>query len=285
MSDCLYSVKKLVERLNLQPRFEMRGISGNTVSYSPNDGSSFDTCSFSDVNMSEVVYRHRKQSTRNACLEINHTQTRSDLRNKPDGVKRRQSMSLYQLIKANQEKALSKTSTEHELRAFDVKSKNAKSHVKGEHNMFEFNNLPIDQRDRTVSETVSSLICRPTQRITQLPLISKTPILVEPQSPGIEQYSPENVNTTLGTSGCIDTRRESTLHSQSEFEPAFAENTSIRRRKSSGTCHPRLSVSKSVPLYPAVVTDETVSRRFDDFQLKVDTLRADLVRSMFYFHD
>ncbi|XP_045181451.2 uncharacterized protein LOC123540458 [Mercenaria mercenaria] len=278
MTDYLNSVKQLVERLSLQ---SPSGIGSSRVSGKKSKTKEKAHGIVSDAVISEhqgeVRYRHRKKTLEKDLPETNKPRKKS----KTDisgNTTHRQSVSLYQLIKQNKEKLSGKSSAECHLKLSPTNSPISPQDIK-RRTMFEFNVYDANTSDYGESHS-SPTLChkrspRPSKDLACCSLLSPiNPFASEPCSPTKIRNTGQTDFTSSEKFQFLDTELKSPLN----LSPVFLdkESTSVPRTNSK-TSRSRLSASKSMPLSPPAENAERSARQFGDFQLKLDTLRAELL--------
>ncbi|XP_060608290.1 uncharacterized protein LOC132760338 [Ruditapes philippinarum] len=274
MTDYLFSVKKLVDRLNQQSsenysrkkskiKIPLYDVSGTCIS----------------VNETEVRFRNKnrdneigsKRKKRRPKTEISDPNTRRQ--------------SLYQVIKLNKEKLSGKHGGESYLKSPATTASNspASSPLNSPLNnknktVFEFNiyNTSDDEKRDSDSATCARY------REQKYPCEDKhSALLLSPNiSIGTKPNSPNRLHLEKCNSSSSDKSviPEADLRSPSPYDTVFQEWDSPNcSRKNSEASRQRLSVSKSMPLSPPIPNAERSAQQFCNFQLKLDTLRAELL--------
>jgi hypothetical protein len=274
MTDYLYSVKKLVDRLNLQSsdnysrkktkiKIPLYDVSGTCIS----------------GNEAEVRYRNKnggnevssKRKKRRPKTEISDPHTRRQ--------------SLYQVIKLNKEKLAGKHGGESpylKSPATTASNSPASSPLNNKNKtVFEFNIYNTSDDEKRDSDSGSCAIYsgqrnpRWEDKNSTLLLSPDISYVTKPNSPN--RLHLEKCNSSSSNKSVIPEAEQ--LRSPSPNDTVFQDWESPNcSRKNSVTSRQRLSISKSVPLSPPIPNAERSAQQFCNFQLKLDTLRAELVR-------
>ncbi|XP_060582927.1 uncharacterized protein LOC132739267 [Ruditapes philippinarum] len=269
MTDYLFSVKKLVDRLNLQ-------LSENSLSSKKKTKIKIPVYDVSGTcisgNEADVRYRNKnggneissKRKKRRPKTEISDPNTRRQ--------------SLYQVIKLNKGKLSGKHDGESYLKSPATTASNspASSPLNNKNKtLFEFNiyNISNDSDSGTCAIYREQKYPRCEDKHSALLLSPDISCVTKPNSPN--RLHLENCNSSSSDKSVIP---EAELRSPSPYDTVFQDWESPNcSRKNRVTSRQRLSVSKNVPLSPPIPNAERSTQQFCNFQLKLDTLRAELL--------
>lgn len=274
MTDYLYSVKKLVERLNLHSgdtksktsRFKRKERAKESVSDKE----------LSETGIDKVVYRNRKQSKGNDSSGKQSQRIKSEY----GTPSRRTSVSLYQLIKSKQDISLRENSTRCKLQVSPVKSPNESTTSFDSKNiLFTYSEESIKANEKSVGLGLST--CQTNDHVgcfTGSSLLSpKVSTNTEPTSSKYYKKA-EQEHVRKNSSSSLPKSPNPSSKSPSRFETVFSEDFACDNVwKDGGTSRPRLSISVSVPLSPLAGNAEKEAQHNSGFQLKLDTLRSELL--------